>query len=236
MENGNEIKFVDLQIEEKDKHVLIPEDSIILLLYARRERAIMGRTVMQKELFLMYNEILTKKEFAELRRVDPNFVPYKFGPFSFKMSSALASLIFRGKVAKSGVKNWEKFYITEDGKHLAIELMSTFPNELVSNLLETLYTKRKGWDQLGRRGLIIRTKMLFPQYYEFSIIGDRYSNALRALGASEKEFNEPSVVIHKMTREIPAVENYNKLIEENCQRMDKKFGGEAWGKLYVELR
>ncbi len=235
VENGGIINLVDLKIQVSDRAYLLPEDSIILLLYVRDERPIRGRTVMQKELFLMYQEVLKKKYFSDLEIVNPEFVPYKYGPYSFKLSSALASLIFRGKVAKNGPKNREKFTITEDGKELARRIVELFPQRIIGELLEILKIRRKGWDQLGREGLMVRTVMLYPKFYEFSLIGARYSGGLQALKVIVGAKDETSIIVLDVLNHVAQeIEEYDNVKKAYYNKIDEKYRGETWGKLYVE--
>lgn len=236
MENLRITELVELKILDTDSSILLPEDSIILLLFARSDRAIRGRVSIQKELFLMYNEVLNRENFSEIQVLDPEFVPYKYGPYSFKLSSALASLVFRGKIAKNGRKNWEKFTITEDGIELAHSIMNFFPNHIINELIEVLKSKRQGWDQLGREGLMVRTMMLYPKYYEFSKVGSSYSGGLQALKVIERINDRTSLIIIDVLNDVDKESNeYEKVKNAYYDKMDERYRGEAWGKLYAEL-
>ncbi|MEM0134646.1 MAG: hypothetical protein QXU18_05380 [Thermoplasmatales archaeon] len=232
MVEKEKFKYVDLVVNEEDKRALIPGDSVILLLYARTGYAIRGRTVFHKELFLMYKEILNRKEFQRLNIVDPLFVPYRYGPFSFKLSSAIASLVFAGKIRKTGRRGSEKFSITEDGMKLAGNVLQFLPQGIGSELLEILREKRVSWDQLSGRGLTNRTLMLFPEYFVFAFVRKANLKSLRAIELSQDLSPEVRVIIKNVNSKIIAEKAAD---EEYYKELEQKFGGEIWAELYAEL-
>lgn len=165
----DKIRFLDLKIERTEKYNIMLKDSIILLLGANQDSPIETRTVLYKELFLFYDEILSNPEVKKyFNVVDPEFVPYIYGPFSFKMASDLGELIYDEVVSREGKKNNEKFRITDFGISIYNKLKDKISSTQISDLLiDKLKDKRIGWDQLGRRGLVNRIKDMYPKYFLF---------------------------------------------------------------------
>ena len=227
-------KFVELAVEEKDKSVLIPRDSVILLLFARMERPIRGRTVFHKELFLMYKEVLSQDDFKRLAIVDPVFVPYKYGPFSFKLSSAIASLVFSGKIKKKGRKGSERFSITEEGQRLAGEVLEFLPSDIGSELIEKLREQRFSWDQLSGRGLTNRTLMLFPKYYVFANVKKVNWKNLRAVEITNELAPQVRVIIENINKQMDKSIHEDNGRSEYYKSIEEEFRGEIWAELYAE--
>lgn len=73
-----------------------------------------GNTRLQKGIFIAINEKLGKKYTVE----ECNFVPYRFGPYSFKIAELTSALISAGYVSYSGKKNTnnQAFFLTKQGK------------------------------------------------------------------------------------------------------------------------
>ncbi|MEM2363841.1 MAG: hypothetical protein QXQ20_09130, partial [Candidatus Nezhaarchaeales archaeon] len=61
------------EIEKPD----LGEDELILLVLGVVDKPVQGKVVIQKEIFLFYQELKDK-----LKIIDPRFVPFKYGPFS----------------------------------------------------------------------------------------------------------------------------------------------------------
>lgn len=166
---------------EKEKNVeyVIPEDVILSLLYAS-DKPIINRTVMMKEVFLAYEDVLkklTREEKETIKIVNPQFFGYKFGAFSYKIAEVIGLLVGSGLIEKTGRAKSvnEQFKLTEKGKKAIEMALSKSATKHLKTLTEILKDKRKRWDQFGREGIINYTYKLYPKYAEGSKIKNRYS-------------------------------------------------------------
>jgi len=156
--------------ELKEKKFEIPdflvEDLILILLYAQ-PKPIMGRTQFMKEIFLLYDEL--KKAY---KLEDGKFVKYRYGPYSFHIMDCLEYLEERNLVRTQGRKNSnsEKISLTEEGKKLAERIFARLREDIRGLIIE----KRKGWDQLGTRGILNYVYQKFPEYIERSGLKEKY--------------------------------------------------------------
>ena len=141
------------------------KDQILLLLYSQKDHPIYGRTLLFKELFLFYKEMLEHNEYG-LTAIDPRFIPYRYGPFSFPLSSALTSLVIAKMIKVSGraKSNMETFFLTDEGIKLTEITRKKIPENVGSEFFESLMVRRIGWDQLGRSGIVRYVKINFPEY------------------------------------------------------------------------
>ena len=153
--------------DEIERKRFIISDPVLLLLYSHAEKPIFGRVQMIKQVFLLTREILNKDEVQ-----DANFVPYRYGMYSFLVGNALTNLEFSGYIERRGRKNskLEQFRITEKGKQY---ISKTF-NSLPQTLQEKIKEKRKGWDQLGYDGILRFVYQKYPKYKEESRLKERY--------------------------------------------------------------
>jgi uncharacterized protein YwgA len=168
-----------IKLNEKLKEWKSPlfsiNDMILILLYAN-DKPIIRRTVLFKELFLMYKEVIPKY-FNSEEIPDFEFVPYKYGPYSFKISEILLSLNYNGLIIIKGRakgKN-EAFILSEKGKNIINSKLSD--RDIINNtndfILE-LREKRTGWDQLGRSGILNYVYTYYPKYKTNSLIKNKY--------------------------------------------------------------
>jgi len=170
-------KMID-QSESDDSHKLLISDLFLVLLYAKREKPIYGRTMLIKQLFLLYNEVFDK--FQQINLQEPNFIAYDFGPYSFKSMKILDDLRFSKEISVDGKKNTKKesFSLTEKGTVIAKEKFKTLP----PSLQKELENKRIGWDQLGTRGILNYVYERYPNMKENSKIKRRYKDITWGLG------------------------------------------------------
>ena len=170
-------KILD-QAESDDDQKLLIRDMFLVLLYAKRDNPIYGRTMLIKQLFLLYNEVFDK--FQEIPCQEPNFIPYAFGPYSFKSMKILDDLRFSKEIAVDGKRNTKKesFSLSEKGSILAKEKFETLPK----NLREIIGEKRIGWDQLGTRGILKYVYEKYPNMKEKSKIKRRYKDITWGIG------------------------------------------------------
>jgi len=141
-------------------------DAIMLILYAQPDKPIFGRILLVKEIFLLTNEVL-KDEVQ-----DGNFVPYHYGPYSFTLGNILSNLEFAGYVDRTGKRNsrLEHFKLTSKGKEVAAKIWDKVSPSVQIEIQE----KRKGWDQLGVKGILKLVYKNYPKFAKESYVKGRY--------------------------------------------------------------
>jgi len=168
-----------LQLEEDlskvKKPLLTLDEMILLLLYAQKDKPIITRTLLFKELFLFYEEIL-KKNIDINRMPNPKFIAYKYGPFSFTLSEVLASLVVGGLIENIGRAKGrdEMFKLTPAGIKMAEKVVNRMPPSIREKLMRELKEKRIGWDQLGRDGILNYVYKKYEKWKAKSKIKDKY--------------------------------------------------------------
>jgi hypothetical protein len=142
-------------------------DTALILLYAQADKPIFGRILLMKEMFLLINEILGKKEVQ-----DAKFVPYLYGMYSFALGNVLGNLEFAGYIDRAGKPNskLEHFKLTDRGKCLAKQVWCRLPE----STRQEIENKRKGWDQLGVEGILRLVYEKYPEYTKDSYVKGRY--------------------------------------------------------------
>jgi hypothetical protein len=150
---------------EPKKYTL--SDTALILLYAQTDKPVFGRILLMKEMFLLINEILGKKEVQ-----DAKYVPYRYGMYSFALGNVLRNLEFAGYIDRTGKPNskLEHFKLTDRGKSLAKQIWCRLPE----NTQREIENKRKGWDQLGVEGILRLVYEKYPEYAKDSYVKGRY--------------------------------------------------------------
>jgi hypothetical protein len=150
---------------EPKKYTL--SDTALILLYAQTDKPVFGRILLMKEIFLLINEILGKKEVQ-----DAKFVPYLYGMYSFALGNILKNLEFAGYIDRAGKPNskLEHFKLTNRGKSLAKQIWCRLPE----STQREIENKRKGWDQLGVEGILRLVYEKYPEYTKDSYVKGRY--------------------------------------------------------------
>jgi hypothetical protein len=173
----NFCKILDQVETDNDKRFLI-RDMFLVLLYAKKDNPIYGRTMLIKQLFLLYNEVFDK--FQEIAYQEPNFIPYDFGPYSFKSMKILDDLRFSKEIVVNGKRNTKKesFSLSEKGSMLAKGKFEALPK----NLQTVIGERRIGWDQLGTRGILKYVYEKYPNMKEKSKIKRRYKDITWGIG------------------------------------------------------
>ena len=157
------------KLKEKKKLDLLVRDIILLLLYAKKDKPIYGRTMLIKQVFLLFEEILKK---YNLKVQDPKFVPYHYGPYSFTVAKAVEDLTFAGYIKIEGKKNTkkERFSLTE----LGIREIEEKWKGLNERLKKEIENHRISWDQMGTDGILNYVYTYYPQFKEKSKIKGKY--------------------------------------------------------------
>jgi len=177
MKDKEKIKFSELDklLNNTAKPILTLDDMILLLLYVKKDKPIVTRTLLFKELFLFYKEII-EKLFDVTRIPNPNFIGYKYGPFSFSLAEILTNLWFGGYIEIKGRAKGrsETFVLTKKGIKKAKESLEKLPDNIKNKLFLELREKRIGWDQLGRDGILRYVYNEYPEYKSRSKIKEKY--------------------------------------------------------------
>jgi len=149
------------------KKKFILSDIVLMLLYSQFKEPICGRVSLMKQLFLLIEEVLNKEDVQ-----NANFIAYRFGMYSFSLANVIENLDYLGLIEIDGKKNTklEKFYITEKG----MAHISKKYGELDPELQVIIRYKRKGWDQLGYKGILRLVYQKYPKYKEKSEIKEKY--------------------------------------------------------------
>jgi hypothetical protein len=146
-------------LELEKEHVMKLPELILILFYAQKEQPIKGMILLMKEIFLMQMEF-AKEEKIKIQ--DANFISYKYGPYSVDVDKVIESMEIYGLIISKGRKssNKEIFYLTDYGKKRAKEQFEKLNTQQQLKLKDL----RKGWDQLGVKGIL---KYVYSNYQNF---------------------------------------------------------------------
>jgi len=160
-----------------DKGKITLSDMILILLFAQKDKPVYGRTMMMKELFLVFKEVAPEHG---IRTQDPKFISYRFGPYSFTIMNILDSLWFANFIDVEGRKNSkkERFVLTKEGKKEAAKSFKELPETFKRELKE----RRIGWDQLGTTGILRYVYLNYPKYKDRSQLKERYQDIIWGTG------------------------------------------------------
>lgn len=167
----------ELSKYNKEERKVLITDAIFILLYAHPNKPVYGRTMLMKQIFLLFEEIFKRNKIAHQ---SPNFVPYNYGPYSFTVMEIIENLKNSGDLLVQGRKNTkkEKFSLSEKATMRAKENFTSLPH----GLKELIKEKRIGWDQLGNDGILRYVYLNYSDYKEKSIIKNRYSDIHWGIG------------------------------------------------------
>lgn len=148
---------------EKEKIMSLPD--LILALFYAQEKPIKGMILLMKEVFL------TQMEFAKEENIkiqEAEFISYRYGPYSIDVDKIIDAMEEFGLIISRGRKstNKEIFYLTKEGKERARDVFEKL-NEQQKEKLKDL---RKGWDQLGVKGILRLVYTKYPDYINKSEI------------------------------------------------------------------
>jgi len=126
---------------------------IILLLLVNGKTT--GRTMMQEQVFLAYEEVV--KDYSE----DLLYLPDKFGPFSSLVGDSLKYLRNQGliKVINRG-EGHQTYFLTEEGKRKAEEISRKLPDEIRN----ALKNQKISWDEWDTKGILRYVCRKYPDY------------------------------------------------------------------------
>jgi len=181
---SNKLEFLTLEeaesmrMENKDGKLyreskIDVKDGIMLLLTSiDHQKSVVSRTLMQKEVFLLYEIVLKNLGLSKGASEDAGYLAYKYGPYSFNVNVALSTLIFSGKIKvdnyyhreednkKSSKSIFQKKFLTYFETNESFEnIVVKYKKMLSSNYIEIdqfkdhLANKKRAWDQSGYRGI-----------------------------------------------------------------------------------
>ena len=139
--------------EKRSLHGKLNASDIILLLLANGKTT--GRTMMQKQVFLAYKEVL--KDYSE----DLLYHPDKYGPFSKLVEDSLKYLRNQGliKVINRG-EGHQTYLLTEEGKRKAEEISRKLPDEMKN----AMKNQKISWDEWNTKGILRYVYRKYPEY------------------------------------------------------------------------
>ncbi len=151
----------EVRAREADTEMISVEDAFLLLAGTYPDVKIPGKLMAQKEMFLF------EKSFAPEYRVNllqMAFIPYRLGPYSKRVKQAIDNLQRDGFIeihSLPGGSRGSAYVLTAKGKTLAEEKRTLVP----SDVWEKLRERRRGWDELGARGLL---KVVYRMYSAYA--------------------------------------------------------------------
>lgn len=144
---------------DEEKIMTLPE-LILALFYAQKDYPIMGMILLMKEIFLVEKEYATQEN---IKVQDAEFFSYKYGPYSIDVDKVINTMEEFGFILSRGRKSSDKeiFYLSNSGKERAKEIFDNLtPEQQIK-----LQNLRKGWDQLGVKGIL---KLVYTNYSEYT--------------------------------------------------------------------
>jgi uncharacterized protein YwgA len=152
-------------------------DAVLLLLTSiDYQKSVVSRTLMQKEVFLLYDQVLTPEGLSRGYR-DGGFTFYKYGPYSYRLNVVLSSLVF------SGIIRVENFYHMDGGDEKPTKRFLTYfqtdadfheiakkydyliseKSISIEEIKNKIADRKRSWDQSGYKG-ITRLILENPNY------------------------------------------------------------------------
>ena len=164
-------------LENKAYTNIALNDSILMLLSSiDYNKKIISRTLLQREIFLFYEDILNDLEISK-GASDAGYFPYKYGPYSIDVNIAMSVLIFSGKILVSNYYSSEEENGEKNKKFLTVfETREVFENiaekyeELladkglnVESFHKKIVNRKISWDQSKSNGI---TKLLLSEGFK----------------------------------------------------------------------
>ncbi|WP_276935879.1 MULTISPECIES: hypothetical protein [Ferroplasma] len=153
---GLEMKFNWNEIVRKyeTSSNLKPDEVILLLLKFGK---ISGRTMLQKQVFIAYKEIL-KDSVSDLL-----FHPDQYGPYSRLIADAVAKLKIEGdiKIMSKG-ESHSTYYLTKSGEDHINDIIKN--KKINGVILKKLEEQKRDWDEWATDGIIQYVYRNYPEY------------------------------------------------------------------------
>lgn len=136
------------------------------LIAADNHKPIVGRTKLQKLMFLIQNQVLGDTLYKKDHYI---FEPYKFGPFSVEILDDIELLIDLKLIKKSDEDENEIFEITEIGQEKLKTIRSNIPQKILDQIEEI----KKQYGKLPIQKLLTYVYQRYPEYTINSEIRDK---------------------------------------------------------------
>ena len=143
----------------EEQQFMFLEDWIFALFYSLSDSPIVGRTSLQKQIFLLMMEFAQEENIAT---ENIGFYGYKYGPYDDRITDAVDVMIEGSLISKNGRKNTDKerFILTAE----SIERAKESFDKLTANQKDKLVELRKEYQMLGVDGLLNRVYTYYPEY------------------------------------------------------------------------
>lgn len=134
------------------------KDFILLLLNSDNQKPVSGKLFIQKEMFLIVEEIY--------KEIDDElcFEPYNYGPYSSKLVEILKDLN-KDNLIKTN-KSFDEFSITESGENYLKNI------NFSEDIIKKVNNLKIGSNKLGYKGLLRYVYFNYPEYTTKSKIKD----------------------------------------------------------------
>lgn len=139
---------------------LSAKEFILLLLNSDNQKPIKGNLFIQKEMFLIVEEV-----YPELRE-ELEFIPYNYGPYSFKLVNMLSNLKNDNLIYSFENIDANEYAITKKGEKYLNQI--DFPSDIIKKVSKL----KIGSNKLGYKGLLRYVYFNYPKYTKNSKIKD----------------------------------------------------------------
>ena len=161
------VDFIDQHVKRNSNKLLFTLfDVVLILLYADKNEAIIGKTKQMKEIFL------TMVELQALKTEKVKFDTKQFGPYSKEVEDAIDHLLFLNYVSATGTKNRNNFGIKISSK--GTKYIRDAFNDLPIDTKNLLKNKREQWDTLTSQGIVNYVYTHYPKYLAKSVLKKKY--------------------------------------------------------------
>jgi uncharacterized protein YwgA len=141
---------------------------VLLLLSANEDDPIRGKLFLQKEMFLIANEVDIEGDLKKLLR----FEPYNFGPYSYPLELELRKLE-KNRLIKTRNEGKTVLYMLSDEGKEYLNQIRNFDKDLLTKISKL----KKGSERLGYKGLLRYVYFNYPEYIDKSKIKEEILGA-----------------------------------------------------------
>lgn len=138
----------------------------MLLLYVNNRSEIIGRTRLEKLIFLIQKELI-EKERLQISEDTYEFRPYRFGPFSEDVLDDVELLIGMNIIKRVNKEGTDVFKITEHGTRVIERLLSE--EKVPRFLLDKIGRIKKRYNDYPLNKLI---KEVYQRYPDYTILSE----------------------------------------------------------------
>ena len=136
---------------------LTPEDWLLVLLMTNDSKPIIGKVMIDKEVFLLVKELLTDPNLEEFF----DFFPYKLGPYSTELFKLLEHMENEGLInIEKSVKGEEVYSITKEGEKC---IQNSLGDKDIP-VLKKIENMKKFFHQRGYNSLLRYVYEKYPEY------------------------------------------------------------------------